>query len=321
MAGVVTMDAARVVEESERFAEAMSQRLNDYTARRYAAVARLFAGYVSEFGEVCAFTDTLAQGFFLSERYMRTGRGGSERTRKQAVSIVRRFLLFMGERGCGDFAPLAERLRERFSTRVPDVKISVLSAEDEVRLKQYLEMLASGMPDEQGEPTKRLDYYTARLLLVCKLALFGGLRLGEMRDMRLGDIMQSGYKYMVRVCPGCDGPAQREVGISVRLIERELDVMRKEAERRNVPEPVFLLFATRNGRKMMRQEFHSFFMPAMKRAGVTLQRGEGVHTLRHTYALNELKKGILVETLRRKLGLKHHEHAREYKKFLNAREG
>lgn len=218
---------------------------------------------------------------------------------KLYVSILRRFFLYLLERGYP-----AKRLLNYFKEyrryRLPDFKIQELDIDDIEAIRQELDKLKSS-------PKKR--FQANRNALMFKLALLGGGRPDELKRIRLNYIKENKLSYSVLF--ESDKAQAREVKILKAEITNEVKVLSEYLE------PNDNVAVSRNKRLLSNFEISNWLHSAMRKAGVRqggVEKGKrsGFYLLRHSYGMSLARKGLNVDTIRRKMGFKKSSSAKLY---------
>jgi site-specific recombinase XerD len=126
--------------------------------------------------------------------------------------------------------------------------------------------------------------------MIFKLAYASGLRLSEVRSLKVTDI-DSG-RMMIRVEQG-KGNKDRYTVMSKGLLD-ELRVYWREFRPKN------WLFTGRNGKPIGETSIQKAFVEAKKKAEIT-KRG-GIHMLRHSFGTHLLEAGVDVRTIQTLMG-------------------
>jgi site-specific recombinase XerD len=142
-----------------------------------------------------------------------------------------------------------------------------------------------------------------RLLMACRnpkhrmmlMLTYGlGLRLSEVTKLKVSDI--EGERMMVRVEEG-KGRKDRYVPISEKLL-KALRAYYREYR------PKHWLFPSKDSEKHVSKSVLQRAYGQARRSA-NIQRGPGVHTLRHCYATHLLEAGVDIQTIQRHLGHRH----------------
>ena len=311
----VTMPCADLQAYVAAYYDYTQLRFAPKTAQRYYKIAQRFLGFACghddwKVEEVVYLTATIVEMFLTEARFAVSG-SANERSVKQAASALRRFFAFVTKDGIFDLSRLSEVTRQKFRFSVPDTSVRALTAREEIALRKYLDTMME----------KKRDFRTVRNALLMKLALYTGGRLSEILRLRLSDIEKRTYKIEVRyAADALNTPAKRSILVQRIIIGSEYDWF-CDYYRKNGIDADTPLMRTSSGRVMSPQEVKKAMETVFKRAGLVLRKGDGLYLLRHTYGVNLLrnplgKGGVTLETLRKRLGLKHTEHAREYARYV-----
>lgn len=128
-----------------------------------------------------------------------------------------------------------------------------------------------------------------RVLLMTAYA--AGLRASELVHLQVQDIHSD--RLLIRVNQG-KGRKDRYTLLSQRLLQELRDYWREHR-----PDPWLFLNQQRTG-PITRGTAHQVFATAKRRAGI--ERGQGIHALRHSFATHLMEAGVDLPTLQRLLG-------------------
>ena len=160
----------------------------------------------------------------------------------------------------------------------------------------------SALPDVLGVP-EVVRLLEARLVLrdttLLRTAYAAGLRVSELVALRLLDIQRDREMLFVK---GGKGNKDRYIPFSVRLL-RDLELYFRACLSWNGTgdQSPWLFPSPRDCREHIDPSVaQNAFNKATKLAGI--RRGKGIHTLRHSYAVHSLERGVHLKTLQVRLG-------------------
>lgn len=142
------------------------------------------------------------------------------------------------------------------------------------------------------EEVKKIIEVTANLKHRALLAVIysAGLRLGEVRNLKPGDIDSQRMLINVRQAKGFK---DRSTILSPVTLEMLREYWKKYR-------PAVWLFETKRGKQMCDRAVGIAFKKAMQKAGVNKQMG--VHGLRHSFATHLLEQGVSLPLIQKLLG-------------------
>lgn len=156
----------------------------------------------------------------------------------------------------------------------PEEKIDYLTQHE-------VELLINAIERKKSKSGKFNDY---RDSLLVRLMLFAGLRISETLGVKLSDISRSSDStYAIRVF--AKGGKYQEAHIDARKIEDELEYFSKVS---SIDQNQYIM-TTRSGKRMTRQGAYELVNNLYRIAGV---RHEGLHILRHTFAMWMASRGV-----------------------------
>lgn len=263
------------------------QNLNEKTLTHHSSVLKRFVATQT--------ADTIRENcikeielFFLSCS-KRTAM--SEFTRKSYFNVIKKFMIFLRQRGIVD-----ERVVELIEAErllLPDVKPFFFEPDDELKLFESL----------KKKPKKRGSEVFERNVMILKLLRYGGLRPEEVREVRINDIYDNGRSYFhipigKRILLDENSSMSEddlpEVVVPMSLIKKELGVLMSQNYN-------YLCEAPKSKRRLTTDELGNMSKNYQRRAGV--EKPLGLMAYRHTYAKELCYKKIELDTIRRKLRL------------------
>lgn len=130
------------------------------------------------------------------------------------------------------------------------------------------------------------DYNAYRDSFLVRIMLFAGLRISEALGVRPCDIsLSSDSTYAIRVY--AKGGKEQTAQIDARKIEDELEYFKKVANLKNDE----FIMKTRSGKRLIRQGAFQIVNNLYRHAGI---KHEGLHLLRHTFAMWMTSRGVNV---------------------------
>ena len=216
---------------------------------------------------------------------------------------VQNYLLHLHERGlawssCNSYL-LGIRFFYRITLGVPDPHFYVPGAKQPKRLPEIL----------SREEIVRLFSLTVNLKhrALLMTAYVAGLRCSELASLQPSDI-NSG-RMLIRVDQG-KGNKDRYVPLSPRLLEELRNYWRRTR-------PEGWMFPSQiAGRPMTRSGIYRIYQGARDRAGI--EKGGGIHSLRHAYATDLLEAGVELHDIQRRMG---HTSIRTTMRYLHLAQG
>jgi site-specific recombinase XerD len=142
------------------------------------------------------------------------------------------------------------------------------------------------------EEVKRLMDVTVNLKHRALLTVIysAGLRLGEARSLKPGDIDSGRMLICVRQAKGFKDRYTMLSPVTLALLREYWKKYR----------PAVWLFETRRGKQMCDRAVVSAFKKAMDKAGI--QKQIGIHSLRHSFATHLLEQGVSLPLIQKLLG-------------------
>lgn len=187
----------------------------------------------------------------------------------------------------------------RITLGIPDPHFYVPGAKQPKRLPEIL----------NREEILRLFSLTVHLKhrTLLMTAYAAGLRCSELTNLQASDI--DSVRMLIRVDQG-KGNKDRYVPLSPRLLEELRNYWRRTR-------PEGWMFPGRiAGRPMTRSGIYRVYQAARDRAGI--EKGDGIHVLRHTYATDLLEAGVELHDIQRRLG---HTSIRTTMRYLHLAQG
>lgn len=158
----------------------------------------------------------------------------------------------------------------------PEEKIDYLTSAEVSHLISVIER----------QKSKVGDYNAYRDSFLVRLMLFAGLRISETLGVRLCDINRSSDNtYAIRVY--AKGGKEQTSQIDSSKIEDELEYFKKVASLK----PDEFIMRTRSGKRLIRQGAFQIVNNLYRHAGI---KHEGLHLLRHTFAMWMTLRGVNV---------------------------
>ncbi|MFC1707289.1 site-specific integrase [Planctomycetota bacterium] len=283
-------ELSRVMGEYERFCvEAL--RLSPVTMRGRGRCVSRFLMYLASRGtpDVGTITIGTVSGFVGSQCHL------MPRTLALLASNLRSFLRFLSMKGLVPAALVnrVPRIRIQHDARIPDVW----------RAEHVASLLATV---DRGSPLGRRDY--AILLLAARL----GLRVGDIRDLRLEDLRWDEARIerlQAKTGTPVVLPLTEEIG---QALIAYLQDGRPPSTRREV----FLRHLAPFGPFERTNSLHYIIDKYRRLAGIKLPRAarRGLHSLRHTVATRLLEAGVPLEAISGVMGHVSSESTRIYTK-------
>jgi integrase/recombinase XerD len=271
-----------LVEQLERFQHLMQRnwrpaRLGQQILRFWGGHTRLWR-WLFERYPIAGLSDIKRQ-YVLDYVDHRLAAGYATSSVNQDLRYFHAFLLFLQSQ---DHA-VPQALLRLPSLKQPDSLPRVLTDEQVRRLHDDLEQRAT----EAQSPVRRRDALLDRAAFY--LLWQGGLRLGEVEELRLEDLDLAGRKLMVRQGKGLKDRTVYLADAAVRAVQAYLAVRGMG--------PTDHVFLYRN-LPVHKDLIHSRIRAAGERAGVKVSP----HRLRHTCATQLLNAGCRVTSIQRLLG-------------------
>ena len=173
-----------------------------------------------------------------------------------------------------------------FYTKILNMDVGALSIPPYKKVKKLPEILST---EEVERLLCAVTNQKHRTVLMSAYA--AGLRLSEVVNLKLTDI--DSKRMMIRVSQG-KGNKDRYTILSKRLLE-QLRIYWKMYR----PE-VWLFHGRTSGQRMSQSTGAAIYYNAKKKAGI--QKGKGIHTLRHCFATHMLEAGVDLRTIQVLLG-------------------
>ncbi len=236
------------------------ENYSEQTIKNYLSALKLFLEYVERLN-VKQVTDKEIQNYLF---YCKAEKKYSYSSMKQIIATIS-YLYKKVFRN-----PIPEALNVKF--RKPSILPIVLSAKEISKILQV---------------TKNIKHKTILLLIYS-----GGLRLGELLNLRIGDIDSESMKIYVR-----QGKGKKDR--YVMLSENVLSLLR---EYYKIYKPKDFIIEGQNGGKYSPKSVQSIFNTALKKTGT--KKKATVHTLRHSFATHLLDNGTDIRYIQELLGHK-----------------
>ena len=230
------------------------------TIRNYLSALKLFLEWIEKL-DVKKVTDEEIQNYLF---YCQQVKKYSFSSMKQIIATIRYLYIKVFDKPI----PKALDVKLRKPTTLPTV----------LSLKDISKILAV---------TKNLKHKTMLFLIYS-----AGLRLGELLELKLGDIDSDTMKIYVR-----KGKGKKDRYIM--LSENVLNLLRDYYK---VYKPNDYIFEGQNGGKYSPKSVQSVFKTALKKAGI--KKKATVHTLRHSFATHLLDDGTDIRYIQELLGHK-----------------
>jgi integrase/recombinase XerD len=164
-------------------------------------------------------------------------------------------------------------------TSKPEEKIEYLTEEEVQRLIDTLER----------EKSKKGTYNSYRNSLLVKLMLYGGLRISEVLNIKLNDLIEIDDE-MYNINIYAKGGKEQTGFISKKVIEEELEYFRSVLK-----EDEFIM-KTRNNKQLDRSNAFTIVNNIYKKAKI---RKKGLHILRHTLAMRLTQNNTNLVTIKK----------------------
>ena len=255
------------------------------TIETYKRIIDTFIQYSKEYGcsislkqintfYIASFLSYIENIALKSSKNKLKEKGLSKSTKELYVRTLKSFFSFISDNNEEGFSfdSVFKKLKMKIHQKQEE-KISYLSDDETDRLLDILQ-----------ENIKKSDKYnTYRNALLIKTMLFAGLRISEALRLRLSDFQELDEKtYKIKIV----GKGQREqyAYIAKSVIEEEMEYFKHYCK-----EKEGLIMVTRSGKPLHRQNAYEIVRNIYKKAGIKKQ---GVHILRHTYAMKLTKKGV-----------------------------
>jgi len=240
--------------------QARIENYSEATVKNYASALKLFLQWVSQLN-VDKISDDDIQNYLY---YCKKKKQYSFSSMKQVLATIR-FLY-----GKVFHQPIPKVLDIKL--RKPVYLPTVLSANDIAKLLQV---------------THNLKHKTILLLIYS-----GGLRMGELLNLKIGDIDSQSMKIHIRQAKG-------KKDRYIMLSENVLTMLRNYYKRY---QPNDYIIEGRNGGKYSPTSVQSVFKTALKKSGI--RKKVTVHSLRHSFATHLLDEGTDIRYIQELLGHK-----------------
>jgi len=245
----------------ERFEKQLTiENYANQTIKSYLSAIKLFLEYISKL-EIDQITEKEIQNYLY---YCKDKKKYSFSAMKQVIASIRYLYQKVLHK------PVPESLFIKL--KKPNTLPSVLSAKEVSKIIFI---------------TKNLKHKTILLLIYS-----GGLRLGELLNLKIGDIDSEAMKIHVR-----QGKGKKD-----RYIMLSENVLKLLREYYKVYKPEEFIIEGQKGGKYSAQSVQSIFKAAIKKAGI--KKKATVHTLRHSFATHLLDDGTDIRYIQELLGHK-----------------
>ena len=236
------------------------ENYSEATVKNYSSALKLFLHYVSGL-QVDKITDAEIQSYLY---YCKQEKKYSFSSMKQVLATIK----FLYIKVFHQPAPKVLDIKLRKPTTLP----SILSEQEISRLIKV---------------TKNLKHKTILLLIYS-----GGLRLGELLNLKIGDIDSQSMKIHVRQAKG-------KKDRYIMLSEKTLSLLRGYYK---TYKPQDYLIEGQTGGKYSPKSVQNVFKSAVKKAGI--KKKVTVHSLRHSFATHLLDEGTDIRYIQELLGHK-----------------
>jgi len=236
------------------------ENYSEATVKNYSSALKLFLQYVAGL-QVNKITDTEIQSYLY---YCKEEKKYSFSSMKQVLATIK----FLYIKVFHQEAPRVLDIKLRKPTTLP----SILSTQEISRLIKV---------------TTNLKHKTILLLIYS-----GGLRLGELLNLKIGDIDSQALKIHVRQAKG-------KKDRYIMLSEKTLSLLRKYYKSYK---PKDYLIEGQKGGKYSPKSVQNIFKSAVKKAGI--KKKVTVHSLRHSFATHLLDEGTDIRYIQELLGHK-----------------
>ncbi|HED38742.1 MAG TPA: hypothetical protein ENI76_10950 [Ignavibacteria bacterium] len=236
------------------------ENYSEQTIKSYYSALKLFLDWVSQ-SNLDKVTDKAITNYLY---YCKTTRKYSFSSMKLVIASIRYFYIKV----------LKKNIPEALNIEIkkPSILPTVLSVKE---ISKIIEV------------TKNLKHKTMLLLIYS-----GGLRLGELLNLKIEDIDSESMKIHVR---NAKGRKDRYIMLSGNV----LNLLR---EYYKVYKPTEYIFEGRNGGKYSPKSVQSVFKRSLIKAGI--KKKATVHTLRHSFATHLLDEGTDIRYIQELLGHK-----------------
>ena len=240
--------------------QARIENYSEATVKNYASALKLFLQWVSEL-KVDKISDDDIQNYLY---FCKQKKQYSFSSMKQVLATIR----FLYGKVFHQAVPKVLDIKLRKPVYLP----TVLSAKDISRLIRV---------------TNNLKHKIILLLIYS-----GGLRLGELLNLKIGDIDSESMKVHIRQAKG---KKDRYIMLSVKTLLMLRDYYKKY-------QPKDFLIEGQKGGKYSPTSVQSVFKTALKKSGI--KKKVTVHSLRHSFATHLLDKGTDIRYIQELLGHK-----------------
>ncbi len=184
----------------------------------------------------------------------------------------------------------SEPKKKSFKWTISENKILSITDVDRLR-NACLELKEEGIRHQK--------FFLIRDWFMIELGLFTGLRVDEMRQLKVGDVLIDGRQSSVVVQNG-KGGRKRSVWINAEFkrICKEFFILRERSGLSNDPD-CFVL-SSDEGEPLTKRALQKAFKRCLKEAGLSEQYS--IHCLRHTYGTFLLKAGQNIKLVKEQLG-------------------
>lgn len=248
------------------------------TISSYLNTINSFLNFLSQYDEILSFetlrrTD-IVQFLEYKENTLEKQGELSPNTKKLLIIHLKMFFKYIEQnsRESYDFDSIF-----RINIKIPKAEPKGLSKDEQIRLINHIEQ-------------KKLDdnVFAYRNALIIKTLLFAGLRRAEIISLSLKDYVEEDNIYILNFFG--KGEKQREVYIQKELIEEELEFLQSHG---------FKMVCTTSTGNVM-DGSHLYRMLKVVYNSINIK--SDVHTLRHTFAKNQLGSGIDITIVQELLG-------------------
>ena len=236
------------------------ENYSEQTIRNYLSALKLFLEYIKKL-QLIGVTDNEIQNYLY---YCKTQKKYSYSSMKQVIATISYLYKKVFDK------PIPEALN--IELRKPSNLPTVLS------VKEISKILGV---------TKNLKHKTILLLIYS-----GGLRLGELINLKISDIDSESMKIHIK-----QGKGKKD-----RYIMLSENVLKLLREYYKVYKPIEFIIEGQKGGKYSPKSVQSVFKSALKKAGI--KKKASVHTLRHSFATHLLDEGTDIRYIQELLGHK-----------------
>jgi integrase/recombinase XerD len=236
------------------------ENYSEQTIKNYLSALKLFLEYIENL-ELQQVTDKEIQNYLF---YCKTEKKYSYSSMKQIIAAISYLYKKVFNK------PIPEVLNIKF--RKPNILPIVLSAKEITKILHV---------------TKNIKHKTILLLIYS-----AGLRLGELLNLRIGDIDSESMKIHVK-----QGKGKKD-----RYVMLSENVLKMLREYYKVYKPKEFIIEGLKGDMYSPKSVQSIFKAALKKAGI--KKKATVHTLRHSFATHLLDEGTDIRYIQELLGHK-----------------